>query len=89
MDNEIPDDRESQRLVLRGILSGRTNGFAPHWKSLRAFGEWPESTEQDVMLEGVRAVNSSWYCAGTPGASATRTRCDLSSGAGGRDSSIG
>ena len=55
-ENEFPDDRESQRLVLRGVLSSRTNGFAPHWKSLRAFGEWPEGIEQDVMLEGVRAA---------------------------------
>lgn len=55
-ENEIPDDRESQRLVLRGILNGRSNGFAPHWKSLRAFGEWPEDTAPEAMLAGVRAA---------------------------------
>lgn len=55
-ENEIPDDRDAKRLVLRGILSNRTNGFAPHWKSLKGFEAWPDGLGPEVMLEGVRAV---------------------------------
>ncbi len=56
VENELPDEAEARRLVLRGILNRRADSYAAHWKSLRAFGDWPAGTGPEAMLAGVRAA---------------------------------
>ncbi len=53
-DNELPDDKDAKRTVLKGILSSRSNGYAIHWKALRQCPQWPAGTTDQEKLDAVR-----------------------------------
>ena len=55
-ENAIPEGVEESRYVLRGILTGRNNGFALAWRELKQQGHWPAGTQDGAKLDAVRAA---------------------------------
>lgn len=55
-ENAIPEGVEESRYVLRGILTGRHNGFALAWRELKTQGHWPAGTQDGAKLDAVRAA---------------------------------